>query len=146
MNIILSVKLTKQLFHRTASGWFLVQSYGSTILLFGGIYALIYRLDEASFTGLPALSSNTDALVYIEVFIRFNYFSIVTMTTGNSSYCISRSHTFHIAGFGDIHAVSIVSVLVVSVQLLLSVVYTTVIFVKGLAHFGASQSNRTINH
>jgi hypothetical protein len=38
--VISSIKLAKQVIHRTASTMFLVQSYLSTILLFSGIYLL----------------------------------------------------------------------------------------------------------
>ena len=37
-----SVKLATKLLHRTADGWFLISAYLSTVLLFAGIYSLLY--------------------------------------------------------------------------------------------------------
>ncbi len=42
------------------------------------------------------------------------------------------------AGLGDIYPVKVAGMIVVCVQLLLSVIFTTVIFAKGLSHFGNS--------
>ena len=39
------VKLAKQIMHHTASSRFLIQSYMSTLLLFAGLYTLIFRLN-----------------------------------------------------------------------------------------------------
>jgi len=39
--IVTSIKLTKQVMHRTATGWFLAQSYLSTVLLFGGVLCFL---------------------------------------------------------------------------------------------------------
>ncbi len=131
--IVISIKLTKQVFHKTVSGWFLCQSYGSIILLFDGIYNLMYnssykfnyfsyRLDSTSFAGIPENLMSKD-LRYFDLFIRFAYFSASTMTS---------------TGFGDVHAVTLPAVVVVTLQMLLSVLFTTVILSKGLSHFSES--------
>jgi len=118
--IVTSVKLTKQVMHRTASGWFLAQSYLSTILLFAGIYTLVERIVPASFRGLYTFQ---DELSHELVFIRFLYFSTTTMTT---------------VGYGDISSDQWYTDIIVMTQMLLSVLYTTVIFSKGLSHFSGS--------
>jgi len=113
-----SVKLTKQLLHRTATSWFLISSYLSTVLLFAGIYSVIYRMIALSFDGVE-YSDGPDIDVLI-VFIRFLYFSIQTMTT---------------VGYGDIFPALWYSSLVVSAQMLLSVTYTSIIFAQGVSLF-----------
>jgi len=42
--IFTSIKLVKQIMHHTVSAWFIAQSFLSTILLFAGIYSLVYCL------------------------------------------------------------------------------------------------------
>jgi len=42
MMMFASVKLATKLLHRTADGWFLISAYLSTVLLFAGIYSLLY--------------------------------------------------------------------------------------------------------
>ena len=39
--------------HQTATDSFLVQSYLSTVLLFAGIYTLLYRVAPSHWTGVP---------------------------------------------------------------------------------------------
>jgi Ion channel len=127
--LVVSVKLVKQLVHRTASGWFLAQSYLSTLLLFGGIYHLLFRIAASSFDGiLEEVQAQTHSpfAMLLLVAVRCWYFSITAVTT---------------TGFGDIVATRWYSQVVVSLQMLLSTVYTTVIFAKGLSHFTAFPSS-----
>lgn len=41
----LTVKLAKQIVHHSASFWFLIQCYLSTLVLYAGLYTLVYRFD-----------------------------------------------------------------------------------------------------
>ena len=90
----------KQLLHRTLSGWFLVQSYMSAILLFAGIYMAMYyvglfnsltfssyRLNPDSFSGMSI--SNEASLGVIGIYLAFLYYSTELMTTvGWYSICV----------------------------------------------------------
>mmetsp|Transcript_8299 Transcript_8299/g.20906 ORF Transcript_8299/g.20906 Transcript_8299/m.20906 type:complete len:404 (-) Transcript_8299:674-1885(-) len=132
--LIVSVKLVKQLVHRTASGWFLAQSYLSTMLLFGGIYHLLFRIASSSFDGiLEEVQAQTTSPfgMLLLVAVRCWYFSITAVTT---------------TGFGDIVATRWYSQVVVSLQMLLSTLYSTVIFAKGLTHFSSSSPSSGRNH
>lgn len=114
--VMTSVKLTKQMLHHTATSNFLFQSYMSTILLFAAVYTLLYRLDisgwDEVYSGAP---KNSDYVS--KVFVRFLYFSISTMTS---------------TGFGDIHPFRWYTYLIVSVEMLLGVLYSTVILARGM--------------
>ena len=114
--VIISVKLSKQVLHHTVTNWFLVQTYLATILLFTGLYTVIERAAAGSFAGLL----KNGELNHDVITIRFLYFSTQTMTT---------------VGYGDIVSNAWYCDLLVVVQMLLSVLYTTVIFSKGLAFF-----------
>ncbi|KNC48487.1 uncharacterized protein AMSG_04935 [Thecamonas trahens ATCC 50062] len=123
--VMTSIKLTKQLLHGSATGVFLMQSYLSTVLLFAGVYTLLYRIRPSSFRGLPASfahettdgSELSHSSTYAATFIRMLYFSLTAMTT---------------AGFGDIVPAVWYTYFAVSLQLLISVVYTAVIFARGV--------------
>lgn len=115
--IIISVKLSKQVLHHTVTNWFLVQTYLATILLFAGVYTVIERAAPSSFVGV---FEPGDSAVHALVTIRFLYFSCQVMTT---------------TGFGDIRSAAWYADLLVIVQMLLSVLYTTIIFSKGLSFF-----------
>ena len=115
--IIISVKLSKQVLHQTVTNWFLVQTYLATILLFAGLYTVIERAVPLSFRGVFDVN---DSLTHEIVTIRFVYLSVQVMTT---------------ATFGDIVSNEWYVDMLVTLQMLLSVLYTTVIFSKGLAFF-----------
>eukprot|EP00052_Salpingoeca_macrocollata_P014396 m.113157 g.113157 ORF g.113157 m.113157 type:complete len:298 (+) comp19304_c0_seq3:55-948(+) len=126
--VIASVKLAKQVLHRTATSSFLVQSYLSTVLLFAGVYTLLFRADKSAWKGImedkndeASVQSNT----YIaQAFAIMLYYSVTTMTG---------------TGFGDIHPVSWYLYLIVTAQMLLAVVYTTTIFARGLTILGGAK-------
>eukprot|EP01147_Barroeca_monosierra_P010429 gene10429-2560_t len=116
--VIASVKLAKQILHQTASNSFLIQSYLSTVILYAGVYTLLYRVDSDSFRGLESsLSSLTSKGFIFLCFVKFLYFSVTTMTS---------------TGFGDVSPGSWYMDLIVSTQMLISIIYTTSIFAKGL--------------
>jgi len=124
--IILNVKLIKQLSHKTATGWFLMQSYLSCVVIFAGIYSLIFLINADLFGGI-AYNSNTNMFV---VFEEFTYFSLTIMST---------------VGLGDISPISWTTQCVVMIEILLAVLYTTVIFARGLSYFsGDSPSSRSL--
>ncbi|XP_057303604.1 uncharacterized protein LOC130640995 isoform X2 [Hydractinia symbiolongicarpus] len=52
ISLAFTVKLTKQYMHHTATMKFLLQSYLSTLFLFGGIYTLIARVMPKAFNGV----------------------------------------------------------------------------------------------
>jgi len=115
-----SIKLCKQVLHRTASPMFVVQSFLSTTLLYAGFFTLINRAEPKAFAGFDEFSNNTEALVTVRIFIKFLYFSTATMTT---------------VGFGDVTPTLWYTQLIVTTEMLLSVTYTVVIFAQGLSHF-----------
>lgn len=126
--IVVSIKLVKQVSHRTVSGWFLVQSYLSAILLFAGIYSLIYRASSNTFNGVLTSSDRSNEQPdLVHLFISFLYFSCTTMAT---------------VGYGDITPSAWYTQIVVLAQMLLTVLYNTVILSIGLSHF----SGQTIIH
>mmetsp|Transcript_6013 Transcript_6013/g.9079 ORF Transcript_6013/g.9079 Transcript_6013/m.9079 type:complete len:190 (-) Transcript_6013:41-610(-) len=116
--IVTSVKLVKQLRHRTASGWFLVQSYLSVVILYAGSYTLVFQIESSSFHSEQLVDEKSEIFAIYTIFL---YFSGTTMST---------------VGYGDIYPVVWYTQLMVLSEAILSVVFTTVIFVKGLAHFG----------
>lgn len=115
--VAVSVKLTKQMLHHTASSLFLVQSYCSTILLYSAIYTLIYRLDSNSFINSYTQGSPRDSSYVSQIFVRMLYFSISTFTS---------------TGYGDIVPLSWYTYLIVSSQMMLGVLYGTVILARGM--------------
>eukprot|EP00050_Salpingoeca_kvevrii_P019478 m.86446 g.86446 ORF g.86446 m.86446 type:complete len:288 (+) comp8432_c0_seq5:929-1792(+) len=119
-----TIKLTKQLLHHTASDGFLLQSYVSTILLYAGIYTLLHRLDMQSWHGITNNGKVKSSTYMLMVYGRFVYYSTATMTG---------------TGFGDISPKSWYLDLIVSTQMLLSVLYTTTIFARGLTAIGGPQ-------
>eukprot|EP00049_Salpingoeca_infusionum_P018228 m.356321 g.356321 ORF g.356321 m.356321 type:complete len:291 (-) comp17501_c0_seq1:383-1255(-) len=121
MLVIVSYKLGKQMLHHTASGSFLAQSYMSTIFLFAGVYTLVHRLNGNAFRGLDESLSRVDKRDYAFLcFIKLLYFSTATMTS---------------TGFGDIFSQAWYLDFIVTCQMVLSVLYTTSIFAKGINTF-----------
>jgi hypothetical protein len=66
--------------HNTASSSFLVQSYLSTILLFTGVYLLLFRLQPSMWAGVDTGQTLNSSTYVIEAFVRMLYFSVATMT------------------------------------------------------------------
>jgi len=119
--VVTSIKLCKQVMHKTASPLFVVQSFLSTIFLFAGLYTLVHRIEDSSFVGFDDLNLNSNApYVSFQIFIKFLYFSTATMTT---------------VGYGDVTPVLWYTELLVTFEMFLSVTYSVVIFAQGLAHF-----------
>lgn len=80
--IITSIKLVKQLRHRTASGWFLVQSYLSVIILFSGIYTLIFQINDDLFYSTTLTTDESKPASIFTIYTVFLYFSGTSMSTG----------------------------------------------------------------
>jgi hypothetical protein len=79
--VLVSFKLAKQVLHRTASGIFLAQCYLSTLLLFAGIYTLLFRFSPTGWDQVHLTSSDHPVLVYLMML----YFSISTATLCGTS-------------------------------------------------------------
>lgn len=84
--IVTSVKLVKQLRHRTASGWFLIQSYLSVVILYAGAFTLIYQIEPSSFHS-EQLGDEGIAEIF-SMYTIFLYFSGTTMSTGKQKLFI----------------------------------------------------------
>jgi hypothetical protein len=108
-----TVKLARQIILRKASFWFLVQCFLSSVLLYAGIYTLIYRFDRTSFIHFePYAEINTvdkDSHLYtLLAFLQGLYLSVSTAT---------------LCGGSQIAAQKLYSTCVVSSQMLLSFMY-----------------------
>lgn len=83
LNLVLvsftTIKLTKQIMHQTVTKSFLAQSFLSTILLYAGLYTLVYKFDHNSFE-LHNPSATATALRTPLVFFKMTFFSISTAT------------------------------------------------------------------
>jgi hypothetical protein len=126
--VVVSIRLIRMIGHLdphlTIS--FLIQSYLSTVLLFGGVYFLFFRFNPSAFHGIDHWAHTYGDLsdpIYHHgflLFLRFVYFSSGVMTT---------------CGFGDIVPSIWYSVFMVMLHQLISVAYNVVILGMGLAHF-----------
>jgi hypothetical protein len=101
--------------HNTATDSFLVQSYLSTVLLFGGIYTLLYRIAPSHWTGVPEVSALVLSAIgspiedtsdvadswIISVFVKMIYYSITTMTSTGVSLVLGP-HQSNLVQYGDI--------------------------------------------
>jgi len=123
--MVTSIKLCKQVLHKTASPMFVVQSFLSTILLFAGLYTLLHRIFPNCFYGFADFQDYGSALVSIQIYIKFLYFSTATMTT---------------VGYGDVTPTMWYTQLIVTCEMFLSVTFTVVIFAQGLSHFADSSA------
>lgn len=90
--LVTSVKLVKQLRHRTASGWFLIQSYLSVVILYAGSYTLIYQIEPNSFHS-EQLDDNSVSEIFA-IYTIFVYFSGTTMSTGMNSLKMITNRDF----------------------------------------------------
>ncbi|CAI8017383.1 hypothetical protein GBAR_LOCUS10562 [Geodia barretti] len=79
--LFVSFKVAKQVVHRTASGSLVAQSYLSTVLLFAGLYTLIYRLDPEGWKRVSEGNISSPILL----FLRMLFFSVSTATLCGTS-------------------------------------------------------------
>jgi len=100
-----TVKLTKQYLHKTASTRFFINGYLSMVLLFAGLYMLMYRFRKASFEPDPR---KVKFQYSVEVFIRMLNLSISTAT---------------LCGAASITGQTWYSALAMSLQMLISFIY-----------------------
>jgi len=129
--VLTSIKLVKQVLHRTVSPWFLAQSYLSTILLYAGIYTMVWKMlipkgvilsgQQPPFSG--SLVFDNPDFQWCLTWLSFLYFSTATMTT---------------VGYGDISPSTWYTKLIVCSEMLFSIMYSAVILSIGLQHFTGS--------
>ncbi|XP_064383836.1 uncharacterized protein LOC135332854 [Halichondria panicea] len=112
----ISVKLVKQVVHRSASGSLLAQSYLSTVLLFAGLYTLQYRLD---FGHGWVIGTGSTAFIEepLQLFLRMFYLSVSTAT---------------LCGTSQVEPIVWYSSLTISIQMLSSFVYFASILSLGV--------------
>ena len=119
--VFVSIRLVKQINSTDLSANFLIQSYLSTALLFGGIYFILYAA-----TPHHQFSRRFDSQTSIfEVLYIFLHFSFTVMTT---------------TGFGDIYARGIIARGFVLVEMLVSILYNAVIIGLGTSQLIDLQS------
>jgi len=106
LSFSVSVKLTKQYMHQTATMKFLLQSYLSTLFLFGGLYTSIGRLRPDWFDNLTG--HRNDRVYALELFSQLLFTSISTGT---------------LCGAASVTAVHPVTEIMMSLQMMLSFVY-----------------------
>jgi len=130
--VLTSIKLVKQVLHRTVSPWFFAQSYLSTILLYAGIYTMVWKMTIPEGTAQPTqhtpffgtiLSTNDPDFQWLLTWVTFLYFSTATMTT---------------VGYGDISPGIWYTQIIVCTEMLFSIMYSAVILSIGLQHFTGS--------
>jgi len=95
--------------------YFIIQSYASTLIAFGALYLTVSLLQCGSFSFLKKPDLN-----FAIVAVRFFYFSLVTMTT---------------TGYGMVYPRWWVAQLLVTVHMLVSLLYSVVIFGLGLSKY-----------
>ncbi|XP_065842735.1 uncharacterized protein [Oscarella lobularis] len=117
--IFSSVKLAKQIMHHTASSRFLIQSYMSTLLLFAGLYTLIFRLNNEAITGIPNTSKEEKSILIIELFLWMIYYS-----ASNATLC----------GSANVHPVIWYSIIFSIIQMVLSFAYFASILSEATSH------------
>ena len=121
-------KIGVQVAHHTISMETLVQSYLTTIITMAGVYFLYMAMDTGSFVGIDSKWSGESPKHLITsdlgdqwaLLLHLAYFSCTVMTG---------------CGFGDITPRTWYAVLTVTLQQLLSVTFSTVIFGLALQHF-----------
>jgi len=119
--VFVSFRLVKQINSTELSANFLIQSYLSTALLFGGIYFILYAA-----TPHHQFSRRFDSQTSIfEVLYIFLHFSFTVMTT---------------TGFGDIYARGVIARAFVLVEMLVSILYNAVIIGLGTSQLIDLQS------
>ena len=119
--VFVSFRLVRQINSTELSANFLIQSYLSTALLFGGIYFILYAA-----TPHHQFSRRFDSQTSIfEVLYIFLHFSFTVMTT---------------TGFGDIYARGVIARAFVLVEMLVSILYNAVIIGLGTSQLIDLQS------
>ena len=130
MTIAIMYKIGMQIAHHTISLETLLQSYLSTITAMAGVYFLFMAIDTTAFEGIHAKWPNeapidktvteTDPSHQVQLLMHMFYFSCTVMTG---------------CGFGDITPKRWYAVMCVTLEQLLAVTYSTVIFGLALQHF-----------
>lgn len=114
-----SFRVVRKINSKSITPYFLISSYLSSALLFGGIFFMLFLLDSSAFQFPDTREEdNTTDITLHRALFRFLYFSFVGQTS---------------LGFGDIIPSSTITRVVVMTQLLLNVVYTFVILGLGLS-------------
>jgi hypothetical protein len=76
-----SFKVAKQVIHHTASGSLVAQSYLSTVLLFAGLYTVLYRFHPGGWERVSDKASPSPIIL----FLRMLFFSVSTATLCGTS-------------------------------------------------------------
>eukprot|EP00474_Spongospora_subterranea_P004308 CRZ04766.1 hypothetical protein [Spongospora subterranea] len=112
-----SFVLVKKINSEDVTPEFLLQSYMSTALLFGGMYFTVYVIEGP--TSFHLASTDLEGRNIAQLVFHFGYFAISAQTG---------------CGFGDIYPTSISTRILVAFHLLVSMIYTAIILGLGLSH------------
>ncbi|XP_075261242.1 uncharacterized protein LOC142352965 isoform X2 [Convolutriloba macropyga] len=130
-----SVKLMKQVLHRTATPLFLIQSYFATTLLFAGIYTTLEMMTKASadgtrafigFHGKDSVSTTGGDMWTADIFMQLTFYSISSAT---------------LCGSSDAHPIQWYSYVVSGMQVAMSFLYFSAIMGQFLQDWQANTSH-----